>query len=67
VWGGALGMENVVIFFDHLEYYTATWYNVLPFGIVCDHLVHFITFGYVWTKKNLATLDFAALLKHSPL
>jgi hypothetical protein len=47
-------MKNVVIFYDHLEYFTAIWYNLLPFGIVCGHLV--FTFWYVWTKKNLATL-----------
>jgi hypothetical protein len=23
-----LGMENVVIFYDHLEYITAIWYNL---------------------------------------
>jgi hypothetical protein len=37
-WEG-LEVENVVIFYDHLEYFTAIWYNVLPFGIVCCHLV----------------------------
>jgi hypothetical protein len=30
-----LGIKNVVIFLDHLEYFTATWYNLWPFGIVC--------------------------------
>jgi hypothetical protein len=25
-------MENVVIFHDHLEYFTAIWYNLWPFG-----------------------------------
>jgi hypothetical protein len=64
-----LGVKNVVIFYDHLEYFTAIWHNVLPFGIVCCHLVYlllfnmlllfgiFITFWYVTTKKNLATLE----------
>jgi hypothetical protein len=46
-------MENVVIFYDHLEYITAIWYNLWyslwSFGI-------FFTFWYVGTKKNLATL-----------
>jgi hypothetical protein len=36
-------MENVVIFYDHLEYFTAIGYNLWPFW-------------HVWTKKNLATL-----------
>jgi hypothetical protein len=26
-------------FYDHLEYLTAIWYNLWPFGIVCVHLV----------------------------
>jgi hypothetical protein len=43
-----LGMENV-IFYDHLEYFTAIWYNLWSFGI-------FYTFWYAWIKKNLATL-----------
>jgi hypothetical protein len=30
-------MENVVIFYDHLEHFTAIWYNLWPFGIVCCH------------------------------
>jgi hypothetical protein len=28
-------VENVVIFYDHLEYFTAIWYNIWPFGKVC--------------------------------
>jgi hypothetical protein len=48
-------MENIVIFYDHLEYFTAIWYK-WPFGIVCGHLVYFFTFWYVWNKKNLTTL-----------
>jgi hypothetical protein len=48
-------MGNVVILYDHLEYFTANWYNLLPFGIFCGHLVYFLRFG-IWTKKNLATL-----------
>jgi hypothetical protein len=48
---GGLGMENVVIFYDHLEYFTAIWYNLLPFGIVCDHLVYFLHFGMFGPRK----------------
>jgi hypothetical protein len=51
-----LGVENVGIFYDHLEYFMAIWYNLWPFCIVCGHLVYFPQFWYVWTKKNLATL-----------
>jgi hypothetical protein len=48
-------MKNVVIFYDHLEYFTIIWYNLWPFGIVCCHLVHFLRFG-MFGPKNLATL-----------
>jgi hypothetical protein len=51
-----LGKENVVIFYDHSEYFSVIWYNLWPFGIVCGHFVYFFPFWYVWTKKNLATL-----------
>jgi hypothetical protein len=49
-------MEKVGIFYDHLEYFTAIWYILWPFGIVCGHLVYFIPFWYVKSNKNLATL-----------
>jgi hypothetical protein len=39
-------MENVVIFYNCLEHFTAIWYNLWPFGIVCCHLV-FFRFG-IW-------------------
>jgi cytosine/uracil/thiamine/allantoin permease len=35
-------MVNVVIFYDHLEHFTAIWYNLWPFGTVCGHLVYFL-------------------------
>jgi hypothetical protein len=34
-----LEMENVGIFYDHLVYYMAIWYNLWPFGIIYGHLV----------------------------
>jgi hypothetical protein len=34
-------MENVVIFYHHLECFTHAWYNLCPFGIVCGQLVYF--------------------------
>jgi hypothetical protein len=34
-------MENDGIFYDRLEYFTAIWYNVWPFCIVCGHLLYF--------------------------
>jgi hypothetical protein len=64
-----LGMQNVGIFYGHLEYCSAIWNIVRPFGILLGHLVffmaflvYFVAFWYifivlVWrTKKNLATL-----------
>jgi hypothetical protein len=50
-----LGMETIVIYYDHLKYFSVTWYNLWPFGIVCSHISLF-PFWYVWTMKNLATL-----------
>jgi hypothetical protein len=26
-------MENVVVFYDHLEYFTVIWYKLWPFGV----------------------------------
>jgi hypothetical protein len=51
-----LGIENVVIFYDLLEYFTAIWYNLQPFGIDCGHLVYFFRFGTFGQNTNLATL-----------
>jgi hypothetical protein len=49
-----LGMENVVIFYDLLEYFMAIWHTVWQLGIVCGRLVYFFP---VWTKNNLATME----------
>jgi hypothetical protein len=46
-----LGMESVVIFYDHLEYFMAIWHNVWQFGIVCGHLVYFSHFGMFGPRK----------------
>jgi hypothetical protein len=34
-------MVNFVIFYDHLEYFTAIAYILQPFGLVCGPLVYF--------------------------
>jgi hypothetical protein len=53
-----LGMENVVIFYDQLEHFTAIWYNLWPFGIVCCHLViFFILVCLVQEKSGNPDLD----------
>jgi hypothetical protein len=44
-------MVNVVIFYDHLEYFTAIWYNLWPFGIVGGHLLYFSQFGMFGPRK----------------
>jgi hypothetical protein len=46
-----LNYMTIWIFFGHLVYFMAIWYSLYSFGI-------FFPFWYVWTKKNLATLDF---------
>jgi hypothetical protein len=51
-----LVMVIVGIFYDHLDYFMAIWYNLWPFGMVCGHLFYFSPFWNVGTKKNLATL-----------
>jgi hypothetical protein len=38
-------MENVVLFDNGWEYFMDIWNNLLQFGIVCGHLVHFSHFG----------------------
>jgi hypothetical protein len=46
------GMVNVGIFCGHLEYLTAIWYILWPFGTFCGHFPVLVC----CTKKNLATL-----------
>jgi hypothetical protein len=44
-------MVNVGIFYDHLEYFMASWYNFWPFGTVCGHLLYFSQFGMFGPRK----------------
>jgi hypothetical protein len=44
-----LGLKNVGIFHRHLEYFTAIWYILLPFGVT-------IRLAHCRTTKDLATL-----------
>jgi hypothetical protein len=44
-------MENVGMFYGHLEYFTALWYNFWPFGIISGHLVNFSRFGVFGPRK----------------
>jgi hypothetical protein len=38
-------MENVGIFYDHLEYFMAIWYNLWQFGLDCGPMVYLSHFG----------------------
>jgi hypothetical protein len=44
-------MENAGIFYGHLEYFTAIWYILWSFGIVCGHLLYFSQFGMFEPRK----------------
>jgi hypothetical protein len=45
--------ENVVIFITFLNsYFTAIWYNLQPFGIVCGHLVYFLVLVCLDQEKS---------------
>jgi hypothetical protein len=41
----------VCIFYDHLEYFTAIWYNLWLFGMVCGDLEYFSHFGMLGPRK----------------
>jgi hypothetical protein len=47
-----LGMENVGIFFGHLEYFTAIWYILWQFGIYGYHWYIFSSFGVLCQEKS---------------
>jgi hypothetical protein len=46
-----LGMDNVDMFYDPLEHFTAIGYILYPFGIYCCHLVYFLPFWYIVPRK----------------
>jgi hypothetical protein len=45
-------MVNVGMFYDHLEYFMAIWYNSWQFGTVRGHLLYFSQFGMFGPKKS---------------
>jgi hypothetical protein len=55
-------MENVGMFYSHLEYITAIWNIFQPFGIFYGHLVYFPHVLVYCFKKNLATPGTATLI-----
>jgi hypothetical protein len=40
-------LENTGIFYVHLEYLTAIWFILRPFGTFCGHLLHFVAIWYI--------------------
>jgi hypothetical protein len=49
-------MENAVIFYDHLEYFSIIWYKFIDVWLSLWSFGIFFKFGNVWAEKNLATL-----------
>jgi hypothetical protein len=44
-------MENVLTFYNYLEYFTTIWQILCPSGILCGHLVYISPFWYVVPRK----------------
>jgi hypothetical protein len=47
-----LGMENVGIFYGHLEYITVIWYTLCPFGILVTIWFIFTRSGRLYKEKS---------------
>jgi hypothetical protein len=45
-------MENVGIFYGHLNYLTVSLCLLWPLGIFCGHLVHFSRVGILYREKS---------------
>jgi hypothetical protein len=45
-------LENIDIFYGHLEYFTDIWDIVRPFGTLYVDLVHFSGFGFMYQEKS---------------
>jgi hypothetical protein len=45
-------LENVAIFYGHLEYFKDIEDILGPFGTFCVHLVHFSGFGILFQEKS---------------
>jgi hypothetical protein len=44
-------LENVYVFYGHLEYLTVIWYILWSFGTFCDHLAYIFPFWYHVPRK----------------
>jgi hypothetical protein len=49
----ALAMEDVGIFYGNLDYFTAIWSILRPFGISCGHWVDFIFIWYIFYRFGM--------------
>jgi hypothetical protein len=45
-------MEDVGIFYEHLVHFTAFWYILWTFGILCGNLVYLSLFGILYQEKS---------------
>jgi hypothetical protein len=59
-------LENVDIFYVHVEYFMDIWDILWPFGTLFVHLVNFFQFWY-HEQKNLATLTSAFTWARKPI
>jgi hypothetical protein len=57
-------MENIVIFYDHLEYFMAIWYNLWQFVIVYLHMVIWYIFLILDQNKSGNPACFRRYLPH---
>jgi hypothetical protein len=51
-----LRLQNVDIFYCHLEFFTDIWVILLPFITFCVHLVHFVFIWYIFTGFGIMYL-----------
>jgi hypothetical protein len=51
-WNALPRLENIDIFYGHLEYFMDIWDILWPFGTFCVHLVHFSGFAIVYQEKS---------------
>jgi hypothetical protein len=47
-----LQMEDVVLLYGILVYFSAIWYILWPFGIFYGYLVYFLRFGLLHQEKS---------------
>jgi hypothetical protein len=45
-------LENVEIFYGHLEYFTDIWDILWQLGTFCVHLLHFFGFGIMHQEES---------------